>query len=330
MSAKKQLLIARLAAIRARLLRQLIGIDEATLTTVPVFADWTAGDLLAHIGEHDRLYGAAVKWVGEGHPGEISIEESGWYEHAHNGTLDQAVERFMVARAEFLDALARLDDPDLRRPYLIRRGTGRGRGTVKSWAMWRYLHESGYMRGLQKWRDGLPETFCVGPKSVLLAALRAAHTDLLESVALVAADERTTRPVCGDWTLKDVLGHLADWDRYFLNWLNAMVGGEVHDLYWDEDSDAFNAYLQAARRDQSWQQIWEDFLAARFAFLSRLESLTQADLERPNSGTLSSFPDAYHCAWSCLEHYLHHTAILRREYGVNIPKYLLDFTGPYT
>ena len=50
--------------------------------------------------------------------------------------------------------------------------------------MWRYLHESGYVKGLQKWRERLPETFGVGPKSVLLAALRAAHTDLLESAAL--------------------------------------------------------------------------------------------------------------------------------------------------
>ena len=42
-------LLARLAAERAGLLEQLIGLDETALTGSPILGDWTIKDLRAHI-----------------------------------------------------------------------------------------------------------------------------------------------------------------------------------------------------------------------------------------------------------------------------------------
>ena len=56
-------------------------------------------------------------------------------------------------------------------------------------------------------------------KAVMLAALQAAEIELLQTIAVIATTDADQRPVCGIWTLQDLLGHLADWDTYFHNWL---------------------------------------------------------------------------------------------------------------
>lgn len=220
-----QLMAAELAATRARFLRQFIGIDEKTLDSAPIFADW---------------------------------------------------------------------------------------------------HEA------QRWRETVANAFTVGPKSALVMAARAAREDWLASAALVADNERETRPVCGVWTLKDVAGHFVDWDAYFLNTLAAMLGEPASDLGWDPDEEGVNDRLAEARRGQAWQQLWDESIQKRYLLINRLNALTQADLARPYSGDAASYPDIYHLFWSVLEHDLDHAATLRRELGVPMDAGLLHFEGPYT
>jgi hypothetical protein len=85
---------------------------------------------------------------------------------------------------------------------------------------------------------GEPLVSVVAPtasKAVMLAALQAAEIELLQTIALVSPGDADRTAVCGFWTLHDLIGHLADWDRYFLNWLAAMTDGRQQELYWDED-----------------------------------------------------------------------------------------------
>lgn len=179
----------------------------------------------------------------------------------------------------------------------------------------------------QQWRKTVPAGDGTGPKNILLAALRAAHADFLTSASSVPETEHTTLAVCGWWTLKDLLGHLADWDIFFLNCLNGDMG-TVRGIPMMRDEDEFNAALQASRAHQPLAEITADFEHIRHTFLSKIDSLSQEELQRPSPGTVP-YPTLYHDIWATVEHYLDHAAGLRRQLNMPLPKWLLTFTGPY-
>lgn len=165
-------------------------------------------------------------------------------------------------------------------------------------------------------------------KAILLAALQAAEIEMLQTIGFISPFDYTQRPVCGVWNLHHLIGHLADWDRYFLNWLAAMTHEPQQALYWDDDGNRFNAWLQEQRRDEAWQQTWRDFRQNRWRFQQQLKTVPDTILLEPQQNT--PFPTIGHCAWSALEHYLDHAAGVRCAIGLPLAKDLLAFHGPYT
>lgn len=333
-------IVARLVAERARLLRELIGIDTRTLETVPVFADWTAANLLAHIGDYDALFVERFVKVLEGKEGEIaSIGDDGTPEdplrqrnadlHARvrNWGLERSLSYLNGSRISFLRVLGQVSDEELKRP----RQVSWGETSLYEWTVWRWKHDEGHARDLQRWRAKLPKCDVPGAKSVLLTALQAAMDDFLDTTALVPADEQEIRPICGTWTLKDVCGHMADWDAYFNSTARKMLGLDYEPLTWDDDWQAFNQKLVEARSEQSWGQVTGDFVRNSMLLNETLAQASEEALNRPYESNNSPYRTVYHCAWAALEHYLDHAAITRKELPVEeMPEHLLVFEGPYT
>jgi hypothetical protein len=76
----------------------------------------------------------------------------------------------------------------------------------------------------------------------------------LEVVAKVPADRRSDPGVVDDWSLKDVMAHLAYWDgvnRYEME--TEQAGGTI--LSDDRDEDVINAEAHQARKDWTWDQV---------------------------------------------------------------------------
>lgn len=170
-----------------------------------------------------------------------------------------------------------------------------------------------------------------GSKAMMLAALHAAEIDILTTFVHILVDERESRPVCSIWTLHDLVGHLADWDRYFANWLIALRGETPRGLYWDGDGDTFNQQLWQCRRGEPWATTWCDFRTQRGALLDTLSQVSNDDFMRQHPADADMpFPSIYHCAWSALEHYLDHAAGVRRRLSLALSEAVLHFHGPYT
>jgi hypothetical protein len=168
-------------------------------------------------------------------------------------------------------------------------------------------------------------------KALMLAALQAAELDMLQTIALVAPADRDRLAVCGHWTLHDLVGHLADWDNYFLDWLETLIGTPPPARYWDDDGDRFNAWLNEQRQGQPWAQAWADFRINRQRLCQQLVRVPEKSFLRQDRRRRSApFPSVYHCAWSALEHYLDHAAGVRRQLACPVPGDLLQFHGPYT
>jgi hypothetical protein len=141
-------------------------------------------------------------------------------------------------------------------------------------------HDAHHAEQIADWRERREYGGQSGPKAVLLGALAAAREELLTAANLVPPEKRSSRSVCGVWTLKDVLGHIADWEALGAAGLAQMAAGQVPIVEHVMDIDAWNAAHVAARRDQPWEQVWDDLGKARRALVGALAEMSQVDLER--------------------------------------------------
>ncbi len=340
MPTEKELIVARMAAIRARLLHELININEDALTTGHLYGDWTAANLLAHLGEHDTLYTQMVRDALSGELAQTGVDYTDTRDHllpnrVGTWSLEKSVDFLLTSRTGFVKVFLSVPDDQLKAKqrfhWKFGIKEGRSQGTINTWGQWRYMHDAGHMGDLTEWRKTLPETPMPPSKIILHAALEASSDDLWATAALIPIDERETRPVCGTWTLKDVLGHLADWDDWYLNTFYAMVGEPTNNLGWKDESDgnALNEKLVAKNRKKSFKDVSNHCQSARAALVTEVQMISDDMLADPYGGEDGVYPTPYHCMWAALDHYLDHTAVIRRELRAKFPKYLLQFKSPY-
>lgn len=298
--------------------------------------------MLAGAGEYDALYATVIPAALAG-----KLKENGVHDlAAHDFTLrdrfsgwgiDRVLTYLTESRAALLTALEAVPEAALGVTHHFPWAGGfkerRGQGSISTFIKWRFLHDNSTREDIERWRkeQDLTETAFPGPKALLLATLEAAGADFWATAALVPEAERETRGVCGTWSLKDVLGHLADWDDHYRNIIKTMPGEPT--AFWAEETetDAQNARLYAARRDDPWAKAVADCTGNRRWLLDRLRGLEEAALRRLSISEMErGYPTLFHCYWSAAEHYLDHAAVMRRELSLKLPAYLLRFKGPYT
>ena len=134
---------------------------------------------------------------------------------------------------------------------------------------------------------------------------------MLATIALVRPAERETRAVCGVWTLKDVLGHVADWEWYGVEKLDGGPSRRSLDIRFRGKIQEWNEAHAAARQDQPWEEIWADFQGARLAMGQVLEKMSQDDLAQPFAVPWSRKWTAYRWIHLWLHHERGHAADLR-------------------
>lgn len=320
-------LVAHLAAERARLFWTVLGVDDATLTTQPVAEEWTVKELLAHIGAWDDIHCQRAELTAAGREAELpeihlnELNATLFAQHKKL-TLAEAVELCVRARARYLTALARIPDQALHRKPAVK-----GVWPIRRRTIWRYRHDAEHIVEWNKWRKRSRLKTGIGPKSLLLAALEAARDDLLATAALVPPDECETRPLVGKWTLKDVMGHVADWEWQCVMGLRDVARGRNPniDIDSESDTDRVNAAMVKARHGQLWEDVWNDLFAARRALLRILDRMDQETLSRPFVSPWRTDDTAYRWARSWMSHDLEHAAEIRAALGLQWPEKLLRF-----
>lgn len=328
----KRQLIAALAAVRARLFRALIGLDEHTLTGLALAEGLTGLQVLLYLAYLDQLDSQGLRRAGHGHRAhafiDVGLRKHIVVEDKSHRDLGAAVAACRRGHREKMEALQALPPRATARSLTAFWEDDFEATTIAAWFERRMEREASLVAAIESARPPQSLAAAIGPKSLLRAALNAAQDDLLATVALLPAAGRARQPLVGDWSARDLAGHLADWDALFLHWFRTLLGRRSRAPYFDEDGDALNEHYAAARRRQSWAQAWAEAQAARGAFVRLVARTPEAELLRPRPG--GSFPTAYHCAWSALEHVLHHAADLRAGLRLPFRNWLLHFEGPYT
>ncbi|MGD1996287.1 MAG: type II toxin-antitoxin system HicB family antitoxin [Anaerolineae bacterium] len=284
LAARRRHLLSFLAAERAELLWQVTDLDEGVLTELLVLDDggWTAKDLLAHIAAWDRWESREMKRMSTGDPPQLAAVDdmdafnaavvADWRERS----LGEVLTELTDARAALVTWLQRLPDEEFfrRRPF-------------RDWD-WSFpncmeiqaKHDAEHAAQIASWRKGGGLGEEIGPKAVLLAALDAAREELLTAAALVPPRHRASHAVCGEWTLRDVVGHVADWEWVAVEGLRHRIEGRPLRVERVTDIEAWNWEHVEARRDQRWGDVSDDLRAAREALLEIMEKVSQVDLTR--------------------------------------------------
>ncbi len=308
---RKQLL-ARLAAERAYLLLQYRGLSAETLTAVPAAGNLTFKDVLLHVAAWDAFHTEKISLVESDRTTDLpeltpEIRDQRNAELEKEGKsvpLEQALATSLKERAGFIAALKRVPDDRLHRRITMPSGD---RTRIRTWARWRFLHDMAHAAELETWRNGQPPEVVrhVGPQFIVRAIVNATRKEFLSLVDLIPPDERISRPVCGVWGLKDLVGHLTDWERVGLDGLCQLADGKTPEFDYEiPDFDAFNYKNAAARAEQSWEQVWADFIATRQDFMDVFDQLPEASLARemptPWGRTISAY--AWVMVWAGHEH----------------------------
>ncbi len=102
------------------------------------------------------------------------------------------------------------------------------------------------------------------------------YLDKLDPDALLYDD------VVGDWSAKDVLAHLIEWEQMVLGWYQAGQRGETPILpapgYKWNQLPALNQHIYEKHRDRSLRDIRAEFSASYQQMLQLIDGLSEAEL----------------------------------------------------
>lgn len=267
---------SRLAEARAGLLWELLGLDEHTLSTEPVSGLRTARDVLSHVAAWDDMARVHICLNLPGGSDDLGQHDPGartgsLYPDRSDRTFDAALGALVSSRTGLLDTLARVPDDELDpRPTGSRSFRARANGCR--------VHDARHARQLASWRERQGGATAVGPKTLVIAAMRASRKELLTAVAMISVERRSTWTGAGSWTLKGALSHLGASELYTLQ--------AVARLPSRGDSLSTVGRLVAGNRQQSesdgqaWEQVWHDLHRQHQHLLRLLTDFDQDQLER--------------------------------------------------
>ena len=100
-----------------------------------------------------------------------------------------------------------------------------------------------------------------------LAHLADSRQTLLAAIEGLSQDSITHERVAGEWTAKDILGHITSWEEVTVEALKSIAANEPSAVELISDFDAWNGAQVARKRPQPLSVILDRLAAARGEFL---------------------------------------------------------------
>jgi len=142
-------------------------------------------------------------------------------------------------------------------------------------------------------------------KDALLREMEAGFADLLSTVDGLS-EEQMTRVWYGDWSVRDILAHVAGWHREEIAMLERMARGErpVPESADYTDDDAWNARFVAKWRAASAGEVLAELKASKEAYVAAASRLPEERFEEGRTARRL-------VQQGCIEHYREHADEIR-------------------
>ncbi len=123
-------------------------------------------------------------------------------------------------------------------------------------------------------------------KAALVEDIRAQRRRLEKNLAVFSAEELVQVGAIGEWSVKDVLAHLMDWEQRFIGWYKAGLRGETPEtpapgLTWRE-LDKLNQRIFDQYRDEPLEEVRAKSSASYQEIVALLEGMSEEELFTPD------------------------------------------------
>lgn len=289
---------------RTRLLQAIEGLSRRELTELQIYEGWTIKDVLAHVIGWDQRVLRTLPLMLQNRASEVaSVEVDDFNRESiqswRDKSLAEVLSEVQSTHQRILEILSGLDhkEVDMRRER-------HGRIiTIRSYVIDVMIeHDREHAAEIELWRKNLEQG--VDPRAVEadLAQERAAFLAAIEGLSEADLVERNA---AGTWSVKDVVGHITDWERLMLN-----AARHIHDPSLPvviPVTDDENEIMASRRAKESWEKVSHDFHEVSQAVDSFVAGLKMGDwtLRGPypwpnDQGTLAEL------LWHITTHYTDH------------------------
>jgi hypothetical protein len=117
-------------------------------------------------------------------------------------------------------------------------------------------------------------------KDDALSRLHKSHAALLNTIAGLSPDELTHIQVEGVWTTKDLLGHIAAWDKTLLEPLSIFIHGGAFKALIIPDHDVWNHEQASQRFALSYSMIFDEMEAIRKELLGLTDKIPETQWQQ--------------------------------------------------
>jgi uncharacterized protein (TIGR03083 family) len=119
-------------------------------------------------------------------------------------------------------------------------------------------------------------------KRELLEAIQKGRAELEAALDGLTPGQMTAPGASGEWSVKDILGHITMWESRLVTTLYAIERGATPKMFHTPaEVDQANAESYAEQRDRPLERTLSDFHAAHAQLLKRLERVKEGDLTDP-------------------------------------------------
>jgi uncharacterized protein (TIGR03083 family) len=136
-------------------------------------------------------------------------------------------------------------------------------------------------------------------KSQILAESRKEHEALEKFLSALSPEQMTEPGMLGEWSVKDVLAHLYEWEQMVLGWLVASQRGEsphvpAEGYKWNQ-LPALNEMIREKHSHQPLDKMMEMYRNSYEQVMATIEKLSEEDLLTPglypwmNKNTLAAY-----------------------------------------
>ncbi len=119
-------------------------------------------------------------------------------------------------------------------------------------------------------------------RAELLSELKTSRDEIEDLLEGAPEEALTVSGAIGEWSVKDLLAHLAGWDAELITALAKLKQGVRSDLFnfWpDEKVNAANARIYQENRGRPLERVLVDFRGARKQLIRQVETLSQKELD---------------------------------------------------
>lgn len=115
---------------------------------------------------------------------------------------------------------------------------------------------------------------------------------LMDALDGIPEERMGERGAAGDWSVKDLLGHIAYWESRAVAHLNSQVSNEPQqDVYGDVDFEAINQEQHALRESQALSDARAEMVQTHEQLVALLDRLPDVSLEDIEGNTFGHYAE---------------------------------------